>query len=160
MGGFAILIGMSDLVIPGSAAPHNLHLADNVHAAMVEGDLYDVCNRIKEIDPSLFIVQLTDDANNCQFAVMEHCQDGMDRLVFKTQYLDQRILSKIQRMLEIPFEERFDAVCAEIDRQEAERREEESNEFYERMGGPMYSELARTGFIDRNISYPKVKGKL
>lgn len=151
---------MSDLVVPGSAAPPNLHLSDDVRAVMVEGDLYDICTRIAEIDPSLYILQLTDDAHNCQFAVMERCSDGVDRLVSKHQKLDQRILAKMMEFKAIPFEDRFDAICAEIDKEEEARREAESEEFYERMGGPMYSELARTGFIDRNISYPKIKGRL
>lgn len=127
---------------------------------MVEGDLYNICERIREIDPSLSIIMLVDDASNCQYAVMEKCSDGVERLVSKHQVLDQRILNKMLELKHIPFEERFAAIERQIDIEEEERREAESEEFYEKMGGPMYTELARTGFIDRNTSYPKIKGRL
>lgn len=127
---------------------------------MVESDLYDICTRIAEIDPNLYILQLTDDGHGCSFAVMERCADGVHRLVSKHKELDQRILERMQYLRSVPFEQRFAELEKQIDKEEEERRAAESEEFYERMGGPMYSELARTGFIDRNVSYPKIKGRL
>jgi hypothetical protein len=124
---------------------------------MVEGDLYDICHRIKEIDPNLFIVQLVDDAANCNFAIMEYCSDGMERLVFKTKELDQRILTRLQEMLAVPFEQRFAMIEAEIDREEEAEKERASEELYENMGRPMWKQLHDSGFIQRGVSFPKTK---
>lgn len=126
---------------------------------MVESDLYHICERIKEIDPRLFIIQLSA-GDRCSYAVMERCDDGVERLVSRHIELDARVLDKMLELRSIPFEKRFAAIEAQIDKEEEERRTKESEEFYERMGGPMYTELANCGFIDRVQSYPKVKGRL
>jgi len=152
---------MSKIVVPGSSAPSNLVLAEGVSAAMVEGDVYNICERIKEVDPSLFIIQLENDAKGCAYAIMERCEDGMDRLVYKTQELDQRIIEKCQYMKRVPFEHRAQMIMEQVDREEEERREKESEELYEKLGAPMRREFARTGFIDgTGQSFPKVKGKV
>lgn len=128
---------------------------------MVEGDVFDICNRIKEVDPNLFVIQLENDAKGCAYAIMEKCADGMDRLVYKTRELDQRIIDKCLYMRAVPFEQRAAQIEAEVDRQEQEERDRASEELYERLGGPMLSQFAHDGFIDgRNVSYPKVKGRL
>lgn len=121
--------------------------------------MFNICERIKEIDPSLAIIQL-DDGDRCSYAVMERCADGVERLVSKHKELDQRIIDKMMELRAIPFEQRFTAIEAQVDREEEEQKERDFEELYERLGGPMLSELEKTGFIDRATSYPKVKGRL
>lgn len=154
---------MSDLIIPGSASPANLHLKRDVRAVMVESDLYDICERIKEIDPSLYIVQLEED-DRCAFAVMERCSDGIHRLVSKHKELDKRVLDKMLYLRAVPFEKRFNEIEAQVDKEEEDQRLKESEELYEKLGRPMLTQFAHDGFIDRNISYPKrgvaLRGKL
>jgi hypothetical protein len=116
--------------------------------------MYDICSRIKEVDPSLFII-VVDDKNSHSFIIMEHCSDGVDRLVWKVKELDQRVIDKALRLKAIPFEHRFAEAEKEEKRMEEEAKEEQFEELYERMGAPMIREFERAGFIQRNRSYPK-----
>lgn len=138
---------MSGFVIPGSAAPNNLRFSSNVRASLVESDVYNICERIREVDPSLFLVLLEQD-DKAAYAVMETCRDGTDRLVCKVQELDARIVEKVERLKSIPFEVRFKAIEEQIDREEAEQRELEKEELYETLGAPMLSQLEHDGFIE------------
>lgn len=139
---------MSGFVIPGSAAPNNLHFGPNVKATLVEQDVYNICERLQEVDPALFIIAVEDD-KDCAFVIMEHCADGTDRLVWKAKELDPRVVEKAERLRSIPFEHRFKAIEEQIDKDEAEQRELEHEELYEKLGAPMLRELERTNFIDR-----------
>lgn len=143
--------------IPGCAVPNNLHLDPSLKIALVDGDLYGICDRIKEeVSPDLYIVQAIDDEQGkCSYTVMEKCEDGTDRLVFKADEIDQRIIEKLKYMLDVPFEQRWQKIADEIDANEAQRKADDSEEFYERMGAPMLAELGRTGFIQRKESYRK-----
>ncbi len=114
---------------------------------MVEGDVYNICERIRDIDPRLFIVQLEGD-DRCAYAIMEHCDDGVDRMVYKATELDQRILKKLEYMRQVPFEQRLQAIEADIDREEAEQRERESEELFQKLGLPMQRQFAHDGFTD------------
>lgn len=140
---------MSNLQIPGSAAPNNLHFAADARAALVEKDLYDICERIKEIDPRLFIVVLDKQADpEYSFAIMEHCDDGWDRLVWRVKELDQRVLKKAEYLRKVPFERRLEEAEAMEARMKAEEDEASFNELYERLGGPMRRQLIHDGFVD------------
>lgn len=147
MGRSAILACMSGFMIPGCAAPNNLHYGSNVKASLVESDVYNICERLREIDPSLFIIALTE-GDKSAFVVMERCQDGVERLVAKFKKLDQRVLEKCERLKAIPFEQRFKVIEEQIDQEEQEQREAELDELYEKVGAPMLRDLERTNFID------------
>lgn len=122
---------------------------------MVEGDVYNICERIREIDPRLFIVQLESE-DRCAYAIMEHCEDGVDRLVYKAFELDQRILAKMEYIRKVPFEQRFAAIEAEIEKEEAEQKERESEELFQKLGLPMQHQFAHDGFTDPwGASYAK-----
>lgn len=139
---------MSGLALP---RPSNLRGGPGTH---VEGDVYRICERIREIDPNLWIDPLPDGDG---FAICERCKDNEDRLVYKAPALDARIIEHLQYLLHVPFERRFAEAERLNEKWEAEQREKELDEMYERMGGPMYSMLERTGFSQRSTSYPKSK---
>lgn len=139
---------MSGFVIPGSAAPNNLHFGPNVKATLVEQDVYSICERLAEVDPALFVIAVEGD-KTCAYVIMEHCADGTDRLVWKAKELDARVVEKAERLRSIPFEHRFKAIEEQIDKEEQEQREADLDELYERLGAPMLRELERTNFIDR-----------
>ena len=63
---------MSKLVTAG--VPNNLHLSADLKAATVEADLYDICKRIGEISPRLFIIN-AHKGDNAAWIIMEHCDD-------------------------------------------------------------------------------------
>lgn len=144
----------SSLILPDSVRPTNLHLRESVQMRMVEGDVYDIANRVKGVDPSLFIVQL-EEGGDCAWAVMEHCADGVERLVFRTDALDARVVEKLRYLMARPLHERL-AEAEEIEHKFAEaEKERDLDELYERMGRPMWTQLEHDGFIQRGVSYPK-----
>ena len=147
---------MSTLTLPSSTKPHNLRLAPSATAKMIDGDMYNICERIRELDESLFIVELEHSATETHaFAIMEDCADGTQRLVFKVNELDGRVVDKLRRIMAIPFAERLaqcERECYEFEAEEARKSEED---MFERVGMPMLGELERCGFIKRPRSYAK-----
>ncbi len=93
--------------------PSNLRigLGATIPTRVVENDVYSICERIRQLDPNLFVVLHPD--HEKPFVVMERCSDGEARLVKRYAELDQRILADLRRMLSITLEQRF----AELDRE-------------------------------------------
>lgn len=144
----------SSLILPSRTAPTNLHLRDSVQTRYVDGDLYDIAKRLAELSKDLFIVEMSEhDAH--AYAIMEHCADGVERLVFKVKELDARVLDRVREIMHVPFEHRFAAAAADVDRHEAAQKENELDELYERVGRPMLTQLEHDGFIQRGTSYAK-----
>ena len=144
--------------IPGSAAPNNLHFGADVGATIVEGDLYNICSRLEEVNPSLFIVAL-ESPDGKSFAIMEHCEDGWDRLVWRVAELDARVVKKAEYLQKVPFDRRLEEAEKAEAQMEAEDNLNAFESLYEKLGAPMRRELAKTGFIDSNVSYPIVSRK-
>lgn len=144
------------VIIPDTARPSNLHFADTVNVKHLDGDVLGICERVKEISPRLSIV-VADRGDDYAFIVMEHCDDGVERLVCRAKELDGRLITKLQKMLANPVTAKRILELEEEERRlEKEVQEETLNELYERMGRPMLTELDKCAFIDgRPISYPK-----
>jgi hypothetical protein len=157
----------STLILPDGTRPTNLHLnSETDKARHVTADMYHIAERIGEINPNLFILELereTQEGSKFGFAIMEHCQDGVDRLVFRAAKagtkekdgigLDGRVLERLRYIMSVPLHERI-AICdRDREKWEKEQQEKASEELYERMGGLMHIELERTGFIQRPVSY-------
>lgn len=123
---------------------------------MVEGDVFDICKRLEEVDPALYIIQLEGD-KRCEYAIMEHCADNVDRFVYKTPELDPRIIKKCEYMRAVPLEARLPAIEKELDDREDALKNDQMDELYENMGGPMLRQLRHDGFTDGNFTdYAKV----
>lgn len=147
------------LVLPDGYRPTNLHLSEDVGYAMVDSDMFDICNRIKEIDPRLYIVNLAK-GDKFVYAIMEgQCLDGQDHLIFKVKQLDARVLNKLRELMGIPFQARYAKLKAEEYKFDADEHERELDELYETLGRPMWTELEKSGFIQRPVSYPKQRVK-
>lgn len=145
---------MSSLILPTGAAPTNLRLRSSVTTTFVENDVYDICKRMREVSDRLYAVQLEEGGRHA-FAIMEHCDDGVERLVFKTKELDARVIEKLQRLMSMPFDVRV-RECEKAEYEaDALRKENELEDLYERVGRPMWTELERCNFITRPVSYPK-----
>jgi hypothetical protein len=143
----------TDLLLPSGLAPSNLHLRPTVKASFVTSDLYDICQRVKEISPRIHVFELTDDATGDRgWSIMEHCDDGVERLIFRVgpghpiDALDGRVLERLRYILSVPLSERFAALEADEIKTEAQRQDDELEELYEKFGGEMRHELARCGF--------------
>lgn len=137
----------TDLLLPSGLAPTNLHLRPSVKAAYVTHDLYDIAKQMREIDPNLYAVQL-EEFDDCAYAIMEHCDDGLERLVFRVPALDGRVIAKLRHLMAVPLHERMALVEAEERRSERENKANELDELYERFGGQMRHDLARCGFTE------------
>jgi hypothetical protein len=99
------------------------------------------------------------EGNKFGYAVMESCRDGVERVIFRVtkKGLDGRVLTKLRRLMAVDLQTRI--AIAERDREkfEAEQAAAASEELWERMGGPMWVELEKNGFIDgRGVSYRKL----
>lgn len=136
--------------------PGNLRLAWEDRHLPLEGDVYRICERIREeVSPALFIVLHKDHPK--PFAVFEHCDDGVDRIVKRYTVLDARIITDLQRMIAIPFEQRVKELERENEQFEMKWKEDELDRLYEIVGAPMRSQFAHDGFIEHTgVSYPKV----
>lgn len=145
---------MSNLVLPGRSAPTNLRLRGSVTARLIDSDTYDIARRIQELDRSLFIVELHED-DKSEYAIMEACQDGVERLIFKVKQLDARVVMKLQHLMSLSLHARMDVCEKEEYKAEADRKAYESEKLYEELGLPMLSQLGHDGFVDLPISYPK-----
>ena len=145
---------MSSLIVAGQARPTNLHLSPELSAVEIESDLYNICERVKEVDPNLYIIDLQKGASHT-WGIMESCKDGVERLVFKTNDLDGRVIQKLQRLVAVPLSERLKAHEAEEKAWKASEEDRELEELYDRAGRPMWTDLEKCGFIDRPVSYPK-----
>jgi len=100
------------LIVPGM--PDNFRLPHSVRGArMVESDVFDICKRIKELDTHLYVVY--QEGHDEPFVVMESCTDFTERMVKRYKTLEAHIITDLQRMLRIPFEQRIAKKMAEID---------------------------------------------
>ena len=142
------------LYLPDRSAPSNLHLRPGTGVRLVSSDLYSICERMKEISPNLFAVELDEGDSMC-YAIMEDCKDGVVRLFYKVKKLDGRVLDKLREALAMPAAERIRMLEREEYTMEEERKANELENLYETIGRPMWTQLEKDAFIDRPVSYPK-----
>lgn len=145
---------MSSLLLPSGTLPTSIRLRPEIRTSVVESDLYDIGRRIQEMHPTVYVLQM-DDGNTASWAVMENCDDGVQRLVFKTNVLDQRVLEKLAWIMHVPFEKRLEAAEKEVTDHDAKKKDDELEKLYEEMGRPMLTQLEHDGFIQRSTSYAK-----
>lgn len=145
----------TDLMLPDGLAPSNLHLRPSVKARFVDGDMFDICERLAEVDPTLYIVELAE-GDDAVYAIMEACLDGQQRLVCKVDALDGRVIQRVQKLLFVPFEHRLAAIEAENEKFEREHHENILERQYEQIGAAFQRQLWHDGFIEhRETSYAK-----
>lgn len=120
----------------------------------VEHDMFMISDRVKELDPNLFIV-FHEDREELPYVIMEIGRDGNEHYVFGTDVLDGRVIEKLEYLLHVPFEYRFAEAEKEEAKAKADREAYEHEKLYEEVGAPMLPLLLKTGAIDtRRESYP------
>lgn len=151
---------MSHILLPSGITPTNIHLnAENGDTArLVTHDLFHIADRIREISDRLYILELgknTEEGRKFGLAIMEHTPDRGDYLVFRVAIdgLDSRVLDRLRHLMAVDLHTRLQILDNERERWEAEQHDAEMEELYEAMGGPMWVELERAGFIQRPVSY-------
>lgn len=149
------VLDAKELVLPG-VTPANLKLDGRYRSALVTSDMYNICNRLAELNPRLMIHELVDTfTGEHAYCIMEQTPDG-DKLVFKTKELDARVLEEVRYLMSVPFEYRYAQSLKLIEKLEAEAHQKELDELYENLGRQMLSQFEHDGFIEtRGISYPK-----
>lgn len=166
-----LVLMTATILLPEGMRPTNLHLVpyqkdENglpiiTKARLVTSDIFDICNRIGEISPRLYILELerqSVEGNKFGYALMEHCPD-MDRLVMRVakDKLDARLLDKLRYIMSLDLETRIKKCDRERESWEAQQKEDASEELWETMGGPMWGQLEHDGFIGtRPVSYRKL----
>jgi hypothetical protein len=134
--------------------PSNLILPPELRGLSVEGDVYNICERIKEISPALFIQGFTNP--EYPYVIVEKCIDGIERVVLKAKELDGRVIAHLQKLMAKPLSERVREIEINERKLEAEQKEAQLDELYERLGRPMWTQLEHDGFIEsRPVSFPK-----
>lgn len=144
---------VSPIAIAG--VPTNIRLPDGSRATHVESDLYNIAERLLELGaPRLSLALLEHVDGGAVWAVMETDESGVERLVFRVgkgceiTELDGRVVERVQFLRAVPVSTRLRILEAEIDAERKGREADKAEDMYERLGGPMYSQLARLGFID------------
>jgi len=140
------------LVIPGVAAPNNLRLAEGSKGRLIQSDLYDICSRVAEVSPNLYIVELEGNDQHA-FAIMEKCKDGVDRLAIKVKQLDGRVIDRLKYLMSMPLTARLEQLEKDEHRLQEEQKEEELEKLYEQVGDPMRYQFIKDGFADRHSFY-------
>lgn len=140
--------GVDELILPG-VSPSNVHgPGGRFRTEGVTNDLYNIAERLKELNPRLFINILEDRAQGTvAYVIMERTSRGTEEVVFKCKTLDPRVLEHVRYLMNVPFEKRFAEAEKEIDKYEADEHERELDDLVERIGLPMLRDLRELGFL-------------
>jgi len=144
----------ANLVLPDGVRPSNLHLPEGTSATYIDQDVFGICEQIREIDSNLSVIVLQN-GGGYAFAIMERGRDGVEHLILRVKQLDGRVIRELREMAAVPLAVRLKHFEEREFKLESERHDNELEELYERMGGPMWTELERCGFIQRPVSYAK-----
>jgi hypothetical protein len=151
---------MRSLILPDGVKPSNLDLPLDCHVKHIDSDVFDICNRLAEVSPRLWVLAVFDRPGT-DFIIMEDCEDGVQRSAFRVgphwdiTALDNRVVEKCRVLQSLPLSVRVAAIDKEMQKRADQKKEDELDDLYERMGAPMWGELERCGFIQRPVSYAK-----
>lgn len=142
---------VSSLIVAG--VPTNLRLPEGSRLTYVDGDMHDICARIRELDDTLSIVLMEHVNGGAAFAITERDRSGREALIFRVgegceiDALDQRVIDKLNYIRSVPAGERARQLDAELQREAEARRVEESETLYEKIGSSFYDNLFACGFV-------------
>ncbi len=134
---------MPELIVSG--VPSNINVPRGVHVAEVTGDIYSICERLKEYDPRIRVTPLRDDANY-KFSIGEIGPDGVLRQILMAEELDERIIERLRYIQAVPLTERVRAIEADYDKEQARKADEEAEHLYETVGKTIHENLFSCGF--------------
>lgn len=144
------------MTLLAAGLPENLR-APGRFGVLVEDDVFDICKRLKEEIPDHeILVYLMPDEAYKKWSIVEVLPGHREELIYRVDELDARVIRDCQRFIKIPLRDRL----AEAEKEEDKFREEQTQQMrdalYEKVGGPMWIDLERCGFIQRPVSFPKV----
>ncbi len=139
------------LVISG--VPSNIRLPPGSRGTHVDSDMYDISSRLRELDPNLFIALLEHVDGGAVWAVCETDRAGVESLCFRVgpgcaiDALDLRVINHVEWLMRVSPADRMAAIQHELDREAKHRADDEREEMYEKMGGSLYDNLFKCGFV-------------
>jgi hypothetical protein len=143
--------GIDEIILPIST-PTNIRFdgaaSGRFRVEEITSDMYNISERLKEIDPNLYVLLREDRAMGAKAFTIMWSRETDDELVLTCRRLDARVIEHVQYLMKVPLERRFNEACKIIDKLEAEKAEDEKDELVEKLGLPMIRELQRCGFID------------
>lgn len=147
------------LVLPETARPANLLVSPGVRPRVLTSDLYDICRRVAELDPSLFVVELaSDDPRPYRWIIMERCRDGVDRMALRVREgeLDGRVIDRLREILAVPLDERVRRLERELDEWERKQHDERLDETIDRLAPVMQKAMHDSNIAagPRPVSFP------
>jgi hypothetical protein len=154
------------ILLPDSMRPANLNLAPmhkevdpdtgavlflGTKVKYVTSDIFNICNRIREISPRLYLIELEQHSREGQkwgYAVVEQCIDGVDRVVCRVgkRDLDARLLEKLRYIMGVDLNERIAIVERERESWERQYADDAAEELFDTLGGQMHRDLVANGF--------------
>lgn len=138
--------------------PQNMKVAGGGTMTFVEGDVYNIAQRLQQVDPSLFLY--LHEGSPKPWVVVEKCADGVERFVKRYEELGGHIIEDLRYMLAVPFEQRMKRLEAEADAVN-EQLGRMSDEQFEKYADDFLRAGRKSGLLDPNwfTSYrPKVRG--
>lgn len=140
-----------EVIIDGR--PTNLRLLPEYAHAFIDGDLYDICGRLRAYSVSYGVSMSVVQIDPTHFAICETDARGVENLVFRVgpgceiDALDGRVIDKLNYIRSVPAGERLRQMEAEFGREKAHREEQNREKMWDRLGAPLYANLAKCGFI-------------
>ncbi len=135
----------SELVVQG--VPSNIVLPQGAKPlAEVHGDVYGICERLREYDPNMRVVPVEDSGDGIHFIIAEVGSDGDLREVMPVRELDGRLIERLRYLASVPATQRMQEIQRQLDKDRADREAEEAARLYDTIGGPMRSAIFRAGF--------------
>ncbi len=126
----------SNIILPPGAKP----------LAQVEGDVYGICERLREYDPNIRVVPVEDGGDGIHFIVAEVGSDGELREIMPVQQLDGSIIERLKYLASVPAMQRLAEIQKQLDKDKADREAQEAGLLYEKVGGPTRSAIFKAGF--------------
>jgi hypothetical protein len=138
--------GLGELIMP--FVPANVNVEGRWRNAEVTSDVYNIADRLKELNDRLRI-NITEDTATGQWAysIVEDTPEGW-QLVFRCRRLDARVVEHVRYLLKVPFAKRFDEAEKIVAKDAENAHNEELDALTENLGLPMIRDLERCGFLD------------
>lgn len=106
---------MSELIV---STPENITLRRGQRLSVVTSDVYNIAQRVKELDPNLRIV--LHEGHEKPWVIVEMGPDGVERFVSRYEELDSRIIDHLRYMLAVPLQQRVEKLAQEVDKSNEE----------------------------------------
>lgn len=127
--------------------PSNLHLRPDQIRWELDSDTVQWLEHLPgavEDGDRLFVVIHED--HEKPFCIMEAADDGTAMLVWRTDHLGEDTYTNLRRMRHVPLHKRLDEIEKQEEKDAAAKKQDELDDLWERIGGPMYHDLHRYGF--------------